>query len=65
VAFLTDSEGVHLKTNARQVNPNSYMDDDGMICFPYPSHVQMLANYSMPIRDATLPLKLAVRLNSN
>ena len=58
VAFLTDLEGVAVKLNRRQRQANFYMDDNGFMCFPYPQHVQLLTNYSRPIRDATLPLKL-------
>ena len=58
VAFMTDLEGVPVKMNKRQRQGNFYMDDCGFMQFPYPQHVQLLTNYSRPIRDATLPLKL-------
>jgi len=60
VAFMTAMDGSEIELDPKQINPNSYMDDDGFIVFPYPETVQMLCNCLVPLRDATLPLVLSL-----
>jgi len=60
VSFMTSMDGMVIDIDPKQTNPNNYMDDNGCIVFPYPQEVQMLCNYQVPLRDATLPLVLSL-----
>ena len=60
VSFMTSMDGMAIEIDPKQTNPNNYMDDNGCIVFPYPQEVQMLCNYQVPLRDATLPLVLSL-----
>ena len=60
VSFMTSMDGLPIELDPKQTNPNNYMDDNGCIVFPYPDAVQVLCNYQIPLRDATLPLVLSL-----
>ena len=60
VSFMTSMDGMPIEIDPKQTNPNNYMDDNGCIVFPYPQEVQVLCNYQVPLRDATLPLVLSL-----